>query len=66
MPTDPGEITTKFQIEHLIIIIITWTESENQVTLPVRIGIYSVSETHYLLRFAGYQPYSSGYVVISC
>ena len=22
--------------------------------------------THYLLRFAGYQPYPSGYVVISC
>ena len=40
VPTDPGEITTKFQIEHLIIIN-TWTEYKNQIHLPVRTRIYS-------------------------
>ena len=65
LPSDPGEITTKFHIE-LLIYINTWTEYKNQISLIVRTRNYSVSETHYLLRFAGYQPYPSGYVVISC
>ena len=43
LPADPGEITTKFHIEHLIYMY-TWTEYKNQIELPVRTRIYSVSE----------------------
>ena len=41
LPTDPGEITTKFHIEYLTKFYFnTWTEYKNQIILIVRARIY--------------------------